>query len=758
MKQVDTHTIKVTDNVALLIYSASAPMFETTEADDAIAPYESRWQLQEGKEYDYEILEDGHGTDNWTLVGTPSIFVAHPKYKNRGRIRTGIYVGTVNFIVRDESAAVDYKLKIEVQSYKTTYRDDYQKMLEDIAGYYTDLVMQLGSPITQTFDVDYNLSSETLYQKFSFVKSIIDSQPFDEAVHKVIYSPVRKWTETTAEKRIESVGRLSRSSVRQIASRGNRVALKDDVAGLTSLPRTLSVAQKVDTVDNHENQFVKYVLTTFYDFCSNLSVIPGPLELESLRIESAALSEKIAGYLNHAFFKDVSNPTRLNIGSPVLQRREGYREILQAWLMFDLAAKLTWKGGECVYEAGKKNIAALYEYWLFFKLIEVVGDVFKITPGSKRNLVGLDDKTLQLDLKIKQGSESIIEGTYESGPRLLNVQLCYNRTFSYQKDYKKCGSWTLAMRPDYTLSIWPARLDQWEAEEENAIVHIHFDAKYRLETILLDDAGRNEETIENELKAEKNDRQINIYKRGDLLKMHAYKDAIRRTAGAYVLYPGKPVSKWEMKRGFHEIIPGLGAFCIAPGHEDSQIPELRMFIQNVVDHFMDRTSKREKVSVAKKVIYDERSIPFRDSFPEPEEYMFPDTTPVLIACYKSNAHLDWIKRNRKYNIRLGGTRAGAIKLNSPMVNAQYLLLYDYNTLGNEKLYKIIGDSPQICTTQDMRRMGYPSPTKDQLYLVFDVCSESVEVELAVHEWKARHLVSGKGSPVLVNYVDLFPPK
>ena len=54
MKQVDSHPIKVTDTVTLLIYSSSAPMYEITEAD-ALEHCESRWQLQEGKEYDYEI-------------------------------------------------------------------------------------------------------------------------------------------------------------------------------------------------------------------------------------------------------------------------------------------------------------------------------------------------------------------------------------------------------------------------------------------------------------------------------------------------------------------------------------------------------------------------------------------------------------------------------------------------------------------------------------------------------------------------------
>ncbi len=756
MKQVNTLEIKVTDKVTLSIYSTSAPMYQITEAD-AVEYSEARWQLQEGKEYDYEIMEDGADALNWTVDDAQPIFFVNPRYKNRGKIKTGIYVGTVRFKVRDLNSAVDYPQKIEVQSFKTKYREDYRTMLTDITSYYTDLVMQLGSPLTQTFEVDYNASSETLYQKFSFVKSIINDQSFDEAVHKVIYNPVRKWTEAVTEKRIESVRRLSRDSMRQIASRGNRVPLKDKIAGLSSMPRTLSVACKTDTVDNHENQFIKYVLTTFYGFCSNMCTLPRDKGAEHLKAEAAVLCEKLAGYLNHIFFKQVSNPTRLNIGSPVLQRKEGYREILQYWLMFDLAAKITWKGGDCVYEAGKKNIAALYEYWLFFKLIEVVSDVFKIEPKSKNELVKLDDKSLQLDLKLMQGSESIIEGIYEDGPRRLKVRLCYNKTFSYQDDYLKTGSWTLAMRPDYTLSVWPDKLSEIEAEEKNLIVHIHFDAKYRLRSILLDDSGRSKDEVNNELSEEKEDRQINIYKRGDLLKMHAYKDAIRRTAGAYILYPG---TEKKVKTGFHEIIPGLGAFSISPGeNSERQIQELKDFIRKVLDHFMDRTSKREKVAVAKKAIYGDGrdySVPFRESFPEPEDYIFPDTTPVLVGCYKNDPHLRWIESNRKYNLRLGGLRGGSIKLNSPLVQAKYLLLYDFNTKGNEKLYKIIGESPQIYTAQDMANKFYPDPQPDQLYMVFDL--DIPEEELRAHEWSAKDLASGDGAPVLVNYIDLFPPK
>ena len=54
------------------------------------------------------------------------------------------------------------------------------------------------------------------------------------------------------------------------------------------------------------------------------------------------------------------------------------------------------------------------------------------------------------------------------------------------------------------------------------------------------------------------------YKLQDLLKMHAYRDAIKRSHGAYVLYPGRGNSPVTFRGFFHEILPGLGAFAIAP--------------------------------------------------------------------------------------------------------------------------------------------------------------------------------------------------
>ena len=747
--QVQQLNIPVTESLQLLIYANSAPLFEEQDASDY---GESKWQLQEGKEYDFELLENDMDAINWTVVGSDAIFQRNQKHPNRGKIKTGIYVGTVNFSVRNTITGLELPVRIEIQSIKTSYRGDYRKMLTDITSYYTDLVMQQGSPVTQKFDVDYDTPQQTLYQKFAFVKSIIDSEAFEESLHKVISNPVRKWTETVAERRIESVKRLTRDNMRQIATRTDRMKISNGPMGLSSIPRTLTVNHKTDTVDTHENQFIKYVLTSFYAFCSNLGTKKNATE--QLKTEVEVVCENLANHINNAFFRQVSQPTHLNLGSPVLQRKEGYRELLQSWLMFDLAAKITWEGGDTVYEAGKKNVAVLYEYWLFFKLMEVVSDVFKINPADKEKLIKADDDKINLD--IRQGRMNVINGKYDSENRLLNIRLFYNRTFGFEESIDKTGSWTMSMRPDYTLSIWPGEKTEYEAEADDSIVHIHFDAKYRLNKILIDDMGKDTESVDSELDSEKLDREIDIYRRGDLLKMHAYKDAIRRTGGAYVLYPG---TEKKMKRGFHEIIPGLGAFCIAPGHEEDQLSALRSFLLEVVGHFMDRTSQREKIAVSSHEIYETPSPGFFDAFPEPRDIeSFPDSTPVLVGCFKNEQHLKWIKETMKYNIRLGGPREGAVELNTPMVKAKYLLLYNLETRDCAGFYKITGPYPQISTASALEAEGYPEPTPDQLYMIFSISEDAVEEELKCRDWSESKFAPDNGAPMLMNYINIFEPK
>ena len=746
--QVEQFIIPIYPGVKLLVYSSGAPLY----VDDYAADYgESRWQLLEGKEYEYELVDDSLNEPvDWSLDGPASMVQRNLRHRNRGVITTGIYVGTAHFKAVRAGAKEGVSVDLEVTSVKTDYRRDYRHMLSDITSYYTDLVMQQGSPVTQKFEVDYDTPQHTLYQKFAFVKSIVEDEQFDEAIHKIISNPVRKWAETTVERHIESVRKLSKSSLRQIVTRNDRVPYAGVIEGLESLPRYLTVSHKTDSIDTPENQFVKYVLTSFYGFCSSLGTKKNATP--QLKMEIDAVCNILAGYMNGLFFKDVSNPSQLNLGSPVLQRKEGYREILQAWLMFDLAAKLTWNGGDDVYEAGKKNVAVLYEYWLFFKLMECVSEVFNVPAVEKQCLISNDADGINLE--IRQGHTKMIHGQTMAGNRRLNISLYYNRTFSHTDDIYASGSWTMNMRPDYTLSIWPGEMTEADAEREDAIVHIHFDAKYRLNKIIIEDKEIDLEAREKELQNEKEDREIDIYKRGDLLKMHAYKDAIRRTGGAYVLYPG---TEKKIRKGFHEIIPGLGAFCIAPGHEDEQVPALKRFLREIVDHFMDRTSQREKVAVAEHEIHSTTPDPFYEMFPEPYgNPVFADAVTVLVGCYKSEEHLQWILTNGKYNIRCGGEREGAVELTDSFINAQYLLLYDLTDMSIKHIMKMTKKHPVVVTDKMLGEMDYPEPAPGQMYMLYDVSEELVEPELVDRPWYIEPIVEGKnGAPQTAIYTNLF---
>lgn len=713
--------------------------------NDAEGYGESPWQLQEGKEYEYEFVDnDDCLADAW-FENKPAVVIPRRR-NNEGTIQTGLYVGTLQLVVIDDVLGKEHRLQLEIQSVKADYRKDYKQMLSDITEYYTELVMMQGSAVTQKFEVDNDAEPKALYQKFAFVKSIVDSDAFEEAMHKIMLNPVRAWKESTTEKHIENVKRLSHSALRQISTRTNRIQ-SGLIYGLDSLPRTLEVSYKTDTTDTSENQFVKHVLTQFYGFCTEIRGKKNATE--QLQKEVDFVCNLLLKYIGSSFFKDISKPQKLNLNSPVLQRKEGYREILQGWLIFDLAAKLSWSGGDNVYEAGKKNVAALYEYWLFFKLLEVVSSVFNIKAVDKKSLVSNEPDQLNLD--IKQGRMQMVSGEDRSGGRKLNVAFYYNRTFGHRDSIHEDGSWTMPMRPDYTLSLWPGDITEQDAEREEVIVHIHFDAKYRLNKIKMDYtevlSDDEKEVLSNELLEEKNEQELGVYKRVDLLKMHAYKDAIRRTGGAYVLYPGDKLSN---KKGFHEIIPGLGAFCISPGSESDQIPYLKQFLNEVKSHMLNRASQREKMSLQMYDIYkDEPSKAVRDVLPESVKEnrdFLPNETWVVLGYVKDDKHLQWINKSGLYNFR-AGMRNGSVSLNRNIVSSRYLLLHSQGK--SIKFVRLSDEGPRVFRRSDLLKNGYPESKNEHqktedIYIVYKLDLEHIEPEWEQYYWDMLDVIKERG--------------
>jgi len=700
------------EKAELLVVAEVSDSLREIEKVEASANLEASVQLLEGYQYEYQL------TSGYTLAKDEQGIISQSNLNaSAGRISPNIYVGTIQLDILNSDKKKCGEAELEVLSKKTDYRTEYRFMLEEISQKCTDLLMQYTSPANQPFDIDHDNDPQTLYQRFAFLKSVLDSEEFWMAVHRVTTNPVTVWMQTEEHRDIRSVKRMNRNVVRQFAGAANRVPLPEDHAlrrYMCSVPEKVITRGKVDTVDTPENRFVKYALETFKILCGDFK--SASKNGARLNKEAEQLEVKLEESLNHAIFQKISRPSTLPLNSPVLQRKEGYREILRVWLMVNLAARLTWKGGEDVYKGGKRDVATLYEYWLFFKLADLMEDVFNIQAISPENMI--EETNDKLGLKLRQGRYLPLCGTYQSDTRKLHVQFSFNKTFSGEKKYPSGGSWTRSMRPDYTLSIWPEGISEKEAEEQELIVHLHFDAKYKVDN-LTSIFGREED----DLNEEKQEQNKGTYKRADLLKMHSYRDSIRRSAGAYILYPGGDgVKDW---RGFHEIIPGLGAFTIKPNRDNDGSSELRNFLKDVIQHFLNRTSQRENYSYQTfRTFESKRDDQLNEFLPEPygmNRSMLPDNTFVLVGYYRNEEHLKWILDNDLYNARAGSAR-GSLRLKQGEAEAKFLLLHSDGELVTDKLYQITEKGPRVFSKEDLISKGYYKDPGQDYYLVYKVGS------------------------------------
>ena len=222
--------------------------------------------------------------------------------------------------------------------------------------------------------------------------------------------------------------------------------------------------------------------------------------------------------------------------------------------------------------------------------------------------------------------------------------------------------------------------------------------------------------------------------------MHSYKDAIRRSGGAYVLYPG--TEKNEV-RGFHEIIPGLGAFSINPTGQNNDISELSKFIDSVIENLIDRASQRENVNQRS---YQIHKIEKKDNNflhePIPEylngEKLLPNETFVLVGYATTNERFKWYEENNKYIFRMD-EELGSLELNSEVVNAKYLLLRRSGEPKASDLYEIKSTGPKVYSAKHLEKLKYPSSKKLKEYYLSINIQKVTASEFENVSWNFKEL-------------------
>jgi len=553
---------------------------------EATRSAEEKVQLVEGGTYDYQLV-GGEGLD----VDSGPLIQPNQFGRRTGRIEPGLSTGLLPIALVDRSGKERAWAAVEVRTDKLDYHNQYRQMLDDIAEATTALVMHFAGPTSVRLKVE-RTDADSLHQQFAILRRILQSRDLDDAVHRVLGQPARRWITESATRSPDRLQRADSAVIRQLASGRKRQpipeahALGEVFARLghprATLPATIVVGRDLETADIPENRFVRFALEDWDDFIEAVEersrALPPSLGKRVAR-ETAQLRETVGGWLANDFFREISRADRLPLESPLLQRRGGYREILESWLEFQFATSLTWDGGREAFAAGQRNVAALYEFWVFFKLLAIVDETFELDVPAHRTLV---ERTANgFDLRLKSGKELSFRGRHRGGDRDLKVRFSYNRTYPGAEpdfpSYPRPGAWTRPMRPDFTISMWPIEFSEAEAERQELMIHVHFDAKYRVEdwTGLF---GMNSQQVLDEERAAA--QSGGAPKRADLLKMHAYRDAIRRTEGAYVIYPGRHGQENVSWFAFNDVLPGLGAFALRPGAEATGLENLRTFLED----------------------------------------------------------------------------------------------------------------------------------------------------------------------------------
>jgi predicted component of viral defense system (DUF524 family) len=520
----------------------------------------------------------------------------------------------------------------EIQSRKISYHEDYRNMVADVGRHCIQLLLDWETPTSFRLESDPTKDSGGLLEKFFFLRHALSNDLLEIHFENIANRPHAKLLK---EDVWMPAGLANCPKFASCPLKYGRSWRPTDgegmfrVSGLT--PAEMLHERKYESYDTPPNRFIRFALNEFREVCEHVMEQFGQDQGPAYK-EAADLRDKLDTILAKPFFDDVVDLNRIPFENQTLQRRDGYRDILGSWLLLQNAAKLNWPGKDDFYDGTNRDAATLYEFWLYFVLREVLQKEMgmkEILPEAVKAGSALpfrDDGVKGINLR--RGEESVSVYEWEGNVR---VHLYYNRSFSrqvgvsdesgelaksYRSDSRKGGSYSRIFRPDFTLVFFPTTYasqgrvkvaeDEKKAEEQNAIGLLHFDAKYRIED-LTEVLGMDEEkNSENEKKRfldnERDEtKAVNTYRRGDLYKMHTYNDAIRRTAGSYVFYPGKgSEGKTEFCR-YEEIVPGVGAFRMLPtslfssGQERANAQSsrlaLKQFLEDVLRHHSNRFSR-----------------------------------------------------------------------------------------------------------------------------------------------------------------------
>ncbi|HEX5164628.1 MAG TPA: DUF2357 domain-containing protein, partial [Thermomicrobiales bacterium] len=284
------------------------------------------------------------------------------------------------------------------------------------------------------------------------------AQSLREAAQAVLSRPHRRLDDTPETVPLASVSEADPDVLLDVLTSPERWVRASGFPLATRLcghaPAEVWQRRPEETLDTPENRFVKAFLSDLLFAAERLPTQPWWRHVSTERRRVIHETEAMLRLtLAQPTFAEVGDLRRIPSASRVLLRREGYRELLDSWRLFNLARRPFF--GPLQRAIDLRDIATLYEAWCFFALVEGIAAALGIEPA------------LSLRVSDEHGLNWRSEARFGSTGTLVYNQSVRGYSVGLRPDYL----WYRDGKPDVALDA-KFRLDRadWNDDTSHATV------------------------------------------------------------------------------------------------------------------------------------------------------------------------------------------------------------------------------------------------------------------------------------------------
>ena len=433
------------------------------------------------------------------------------------------YIGKAKIEIQEiQESTKPISLDFEVLSKKVDkiYKDTgdivekHRRLYKVLVGYISKELVSLPFSIGTPTAFGVEESEEPINELFAYHYLRSENERIIEAFETVMHRMKRELVMDEEWLRPNKIDEITPETLLSIAQHPEYLAPAGDGVFIATylngyVPTRVLGLRKYESFDTPENRFVKHFLNLLVEWSERVveTFNEKDADLEPIR----ELLEELEFIRSDSVWEEIGDMALFPYTSQTLLKGDGYRDLLELYREFTAYSPF-FEGLQKAID--NRDIAKLYEYWAFFRLVEELGRV-----------LGKKDIRIVVTPAGELSESGDVYAQFDNGWRLY-----YNKKLIPRK-----WSYSVTLRPDFSLFTG-------DPDETGTELVGVFDAKFKLDVV---DANK---FAEEDRKMEKEPSLQTWAKLEDIYKMHTYRDALGCNF-AVVLYPGQRSVFFDTNKG-----------------------------------------------------------------------------------------------------------------------------------------------------------------------------------------------------------------